>query len=191
MTYPINQSKKEKKPDCAILSSQLIQDEIKALVQLQKRQSGAQSNPLYPTKTLEPPTDLENEIQACSPSKVTANPQESSDEGLVTVQSSGYGTLSTWEPGTTTSGSLEGKDEVLSLQKKQDSGTSHSLSTKTQGLDRVPSRTVTSNKSPHTTSNVPNLPANKQRLNRWEAFQWETSFIFVPSYIKPNTAIEI
>ncbi|XP_060765152.1 M-phase phosphoprotein 9 [Neoarius graeffei] len=151
---------------------QLIQDEIKALVQLQKRQSGAQSNPLYPTKTLEPPTDLENEIQACSPSKVTANPQESSDEGLVTVQSSGYGTLSTWEPGTTTSGSLEGKDEVLSLQKKQDSGTSHSLSTKTQGLDRVPSRTVTSNKSPHTTSNVPNLPANKQRLNSQPLTSW-------------------
>lgn len=171
----INQSKKKKHPaDYAILSLQLIQDEIKALVQLQKRQSRAQPNLSGTAKTLEPPADLENEIQASSPSKVTANPQESSDEGLVTVQSSGYGTLSTWEPGTTSSGSLEGKDELLSLRKKQDSGTSHSLSAKIQGLDSVPSRTVTSNNSPHTTSSVPNLPADKRRLNRWEAFQRET-----------------
>ncbi|XP_053502036.1 M-phase phosphoprotein 9 isoform X1 [Ictalurus furcatus] len=137
---------------------QLIQDEIKALLQLQKRHCGAHSNPLGTAKTLEPPADLENEIQASRPSKVTANPQESSDEGLVTVQSSGYGTLSTWEPGTT-SGSLEGKDEV-----------SHSLLAKTQGQDSAPSRTVASNNSPHTT--VPNRPADQQRLNSQPLTSW-------------------
>lgn len=158
--------KKKKHADYTTVSSQLIQDEIKALLQLQKRHCGAHSNPLSTAKTLEPPADLENEIQASRPSKVTANPQESSDEGLVTVQSSGYGTLSTWEPGTT-SGSLEGKDEV-----------SHSLLAKTQGQDSAPSRTVASNNSPHTT--VPNRPADQQRLNRWG----NISFIFVPSSIK-------
>lgn len=153
-----------------IISSQLIQDEIKALVQLQKRQSGARSNPSGTARALEPPADLETEIQAPSPSKVTANPQESSDEGLVTVQSSGYGTLSTWEPGTT-SGSLEEKVEVSSLRKKQNGDTSHSILAKIQGQDSVPCRTVASDTSPYTTSSaLPNLPADKQRLNRWEAF---------------------
>ncbi|KAB5543372.1 hypothetical protein PHYPO_G00078300 [Pangasianodon hypophthalmus] len=151
---------------------QLIQDEIKALVQLQKRQSGAQSNPSGTGKTLEPPAALENEIQASSPSKVTANPQESSDEGLVTVQSSGYGTLSTWEPGTTT-GSLEGKDEVPCSRKKQDSGISPSLLAKTRGQDGVANRTMSSNNSPHTTSSsVPNLLADKQRLNSQPLTSW-------------------
>lgn len=157
-------------------------------MQLQKHQSGALSNPLGTDKTLEPPTDLETGIQASSPAKVTTNPQESSDEGLGTVQSSGYGTLSTWEPGTTT-GSLEEKGEVLSSRKKQGScGTSRSILAKIQGQDGVPSRIVASNNSPHTTSSpVPNLPPDKQRLHRWEPFR--CSFIFVPSYIKQNTVI--
>lgn len=160
-------------------------------MQLQKRQRGAQSNP----KTLEPPADLECEIQTSSTSKITTNPHESSDEGLVTVQSSGYGTLSTWEPGTTTAGSLEDKDEFLSSRKKKDDSASHSVSTKTQRQDGVPSRTVASNNSPHTiSSTVPNLPADKQRLNRWEAFQCEglkNKKRFVLSYIKQNTVIGI
>lgn len=136
-------------------------------MQLQKRQRGAQSN----SKTLEPPADLECEIQTFSPSKITTHPHESSDEGLVTVQSSGYGTLSTWEPGTTT-GSLEEKDEFLPSRKKQDGSTSRTVLAKSQGQDGVPRRTVASNNSPHIISpTVPNLPADKQRLNRWEAFQ--------------------
>ncbi|XP_058268473.1 M-phase phosphoprotein 9 [Hemibagrus wyckioides] len=151
---------------------QLIQDEIKALVQLQKRQSGAQSNPSGTAKILEPPADLEHEIQASSPTKVSANPQESSDDGLVTVQSSGYGTLSTWEPGTTTTGSLEGKEEVLSSRKQQDGNSSYSLLAKTQGQDSVPSRTAVFNNSPHTTSTVPNHPADKQRLNSQPLTSW-------------------
>lgn len=168
---------------------QLIQDEIKALVQLQKRQSGAQSHPSAAGKTLEPPADLECEIQASSPSKITTNPQESSDEGLVTVQSSGYGTLSTWEPGTTT-GSLEEKDEVSSSRKKQDGGTPRSVLAKTQGQDSVPIRPVTSNNSPHTASStVPNLPADKQRLNRWEAFQCEAFLLYLRQVTESRTPL--
>ncbi|XP_026995469.2 M-phase phosphoprotein 9 [Tachysurus fulvidraco] len=151
---------------------QLIQDEIKALVQLQKQQSGARSNPSGTVKTLEPPADLKHEIQASSPTNVSSNPQESSDDGLVTVQSSGYGTLSTWEPGTTTA-SLEGKDRVLFSRKEQDGSTSRSLLAKTQGQDRIPSRNAASNTSPHTASStVPNHPADQQRLNSQPLTSW-------------------
>lgn len=149
-------------------------------MQLQKRQSGEQSNPSGTAKTLEPPADLEHEIQASSPTKVSANPQESSEDGLVTVQSSGYGTLSTWEPGTTTTGSLAGKEEVLSSRKQQDGNTSYSLLAKTQGQDSVHSRTAAFNNSPHTTSStLPNHPAHKHRLNRWEAFWCETYLLYL------------
>ncbi|XP_046717421.1 M-phase phosphoprotein 9 isoform X2 [Silurus meridionalis] len=151
---------------------QLIQDEIKALVQLQKRQSSSQLNPSGIAKTLQPPADLDNEIQASSLSKVTSFLQESSDEGLVTVQSSGYGTLSTWEPGITT-GSLEGKDEVSSSQRKKGSGTSHSLLAKMPGQDNVSCRTVASNNSPRTTSStVPNVLADKPRLKSQPLTSW-------------------
>lgn len=143
-----------------ILTSQLIQDEIKALVQLQNRQSSAQPSPSGTAKIL---AVLENETEAFSPSKVTSNPQESSDEGQLTVQSSGYGTLSTWEPGTTT-GSLEGKDETWPSRNKQDRGTSHSLVSKKQGQDSKASRIMASNNSPSST--VPVLPSDKQRPNR-------------------------
>lgn len=157
------------------LSLQLIQDEIKALVQLQKRQSGSRPNPLGTAKTLVPPAKPEHEIQASSPTKVTTNPQESSDDGLLTVQSSGYGTLSTWEPGATTTESLERRDEVFSSHKKHDGGTSYFLSA--QGQDGVPSMNADSNNSPCTaSSNVPNPPPDKQRLNRSEALQCETYF---------------
>ncbi|XP_056323016.1 LOW QUALITY PROTEIN: M-phase phosphoprotein 9 [Danio aesculapii] len=57
---------------------QLIQDEIKALVQLQNRQT--------------PPQDA-----ARSPRPLQDPAESRSEEGMLTVESSGYGTLSAWE----------------------------------------------------------------------------------------------
>lgn len=57
---------------------QLIQDEIKALVQLQNRQT--------------PPQDA-----ARSPRPLQDPVESRSEEGMLTVESSGYGTLSAWE----------------------------------------------------------------------------------------------
>ncbi|TSM28134.1 M-phase phosphoprotein 9 [Bagarius yarrelli] len=151
---------------------QLIQDEIKALLQLQKRQNGTQSNHLGTVKIMELPVNVEHELQGSSPIKFSANVRETADDGLVTVQSSGYGTLSTWEP-RSTAGTLEGKDDVLSSQKEQHGSTLYSLLAKTQVQDGVPSRTAASNNSPQTTSpSVPNLPADKQRLNSQPLTSW-------------------
>lgn len=107
---------------------QLIQDEIKALVQLQKRQISTQTHSLEPSKDskpLEDPVGNTFTLSApgpLSPPQLTVHPQESSEEGMVTVLSSGYGTLSTWEHGLETGrpSSTEGRDEALWSPNQQD-----------------------------------------------------------------------
>ncbi|XP_062870476.1 M-phase phosphoprotein 9 isoform X2 [Trichomycterus rosablanca] len=127
---------------------QLIQDEIKALVQLQNRQSDAQVNPSGTASLASRPLILP---------KASVNHHEISEEGLLTAQSSGYGTLSTWEPGTMT-GSLE----VTSLYKKQD-----------HGSRTIPSRTGSLNDALHKTSSaVPKLTADQQRPNSQPLTSW-------------------
>ncbi|XP_016092546.1 M-phase phosphoprotein 9-like isoform X1 [Sinocyclocheilus grahami] len=107
---------------------QLIQDEIKALVQLQNRQISTQTHSLEPSKSpkpLEDPVANTFTLSApgpLSPPQLTVHPQESSEEGMVTVLSSGYGTLSTWEHGLDTGrpSSTEGRDEALWSPNQQD-----------------------------------------------------------------------
>ncbi|XP_046873887.1 M-phase phosphoprotein 9 isoform X2 [Hypomesus transpacificus] len=98
---------------------QLIQDEIKALVQLQHRSSTpfsvlTQEHHHRPTShPPTPPADLDNgtyrlaappSLSSTSPSppppgRAAGNPGESADARAATVLSSGYGTLSAWETG--------------------------------------------------------------------------------------------
>ncbi|XP_016386120.1 M-phase phosphoprotein 9-like [Sinocyclocheilus rhinocerous] len=107
---------------------QLIQDEIKALVQLQNRQISTQTHSLEPSKNPKPLEDpVENTFTLSapgplSPPQLTVHPLESSEEGMVTVLSSGYGTLSTWEHGLETGrpSSTEGRDEALWSPNQQD-----------------------------------------------------------------------
>ncbi|XP_036450867.1 M-phase phosphoprotein 9 [Colossoma macropomum] len=164
---------------------QLIQDEIKALVQLQNRQSGAQTHPSDSSpceaKVSEPLVNLTNESQTFTlapghlcPQQLTVNPQESSDEGLVTVLSSGYGTLSAWEAGLEP-GATEGKDEAPWSPKQLDCSLQHLplVETSLHGQDSVPSRILPPNNAPHTTaSTVPSPSADKQRLNSQPLTSW-------------------
>ncbi|XP_017549141.1 M-phase phosphoprotein 9 [Pygocentrus nattereri] len=164
---------------------QLIQDEIKALVQLQNRQSGAQTHPSDSSpreaKVSEPPVNLTSGSQTftpapghLSPQQLAANPQESSDEGLVTVLSSGYGTLSAWEAGLEP-GATEGKDEAPWSPKQPDCSLQHLplVETSLHGQDSVPSRILPPNNAPHTTaSTVPSPSAEKQRLNSQPLTSW-------------------
>lgn len=107
---------------------QLIQDEIKALVQLQNRQISSQTRSPDPQsrKTPKLPEDPANE-SGFPPSvlapRLTVHPHENSEEGMVTVLSSGYGTLSTWEHGLDPgrASSADGRDEVLWSPNQQDS----------------------------------------------------------------------
>ncbi|XP_072514753.1 M-phase phosphoprotein 9 [Salminus brasiliensis] len=167
---------------------QLIQDEIKALLQLQNRQSGTQTHPLDPSpraaKVSEPPVDLTNKSQTpalasghLSPQQLTVNPQDSSDEGLVTVLSSGYGTLSAWEAGLETGppAATEGKNEALWSPKRPDYSLSHSplVEMGLHGQDSVSSRIVPPNNAPHTTaSTVPSHSADMQRLSSQPLTSW-------------------
>ncbi|KAI4901053.1 hypothetical protein NFI96_034331 [Prochilodus magdalenae] len=166
----------------------LIQDEIKALVQLQNRQIGAQTHPSDPSphaaKVLEPPVSLTSESQTStpalghlSPQQLTVNPQESSDEGLVTVLSSGYGTLSAWETGLEAGlpCSTEGKDVAPWTLKQLDCSLPHLplVETSLHGQDSVPNRIVPPNNAPHTAaSTVPSPSADKQRLNSQPLTSW-------------------
>ncbi|XP_056592054.1 M-phase phosphoprotein 9 [Triplophysa dalaica] len=99
---------------------QLIQDEIKALVQLQNRQISSQmrSPDLQSGKHPKLPEHPANESSfppSTPAQQLTGHPHENSEEGMVTVLSSGYGTLSNWEyglyPGR--AGSADGRDDVL------------------------------------------------------------------------------
>uniref|UniRef100_W5LJV5 M-phase phosphoprotein 9 n=1 Tax=Astyanax mexicanus TaxID=7994 RepID=W5LJV5_ASTMX len=167
---------------------QLIQDEIKALVQLQNRQSGTQTHPSDPpprtAKVSEPPVDISIESQTSapasghvSPQQLTVNPQDSSDEGLVTVLSSGYGTLSAWEAGLETGppGATEGKDEALWSPKQPDYSLPHSplVEMALHGQDSVLSRIVPPHNAPHkTASTVPSQTSDRQKLNSQPLTSW-------------------
>lgn len=139
---------------------QLIQDEIKALVQLQNRQISSQmrspdlqsgKNPKLPedpaTETAFPPSTLAPQL--------TVHPHENSEEGMVTVLSSGYGTLSTWEHGLDPgrAGSADGRDEVLWSPNQQDSSFTQSPIPDTSPLGPNPLiRTITANDKLQTTA---------------------------------------
>lgn len=118
-----------------VLYFQLIQDEIKALVQLQNRQSSIQPHtdfsPTLVTKTTRNTKDFifplistdctvpkhvasDNDSLAAPALTPFSSPspplQRSGEEQATTVLSSGYGTLSTWETGLEPAGS-PGEDE--------------------------------------------------------------------------------
>ncbi|RXN25347.1 M-phase phospho 9-like protein [Labeo rohita] len=149
---------------------QLIQDEIKALVQLQNRQISTQTHSLEPSKNPKPLEDpVENTFTLSapgplSPPQLTVYPQESSEEGMVTVLSSGYGTLSTWEHGLETGrpSSTEGRDEALWSPNQQDASLTPSPIPDTSPLGQNPlSRT---NDKLQTTQTIAlDAPINKQR----------------------------
>ncbi|KAI2660253.1 M-phase phosphoprotein 9 [Labeo rohita] len=152
---------------------QLIQDEIKALVQLQNRQISTQTHSLEPSKNPKPLEDpVENTFTLSapgplSPPQLTVYPQESSEEGMVTVLSSGYGTLSTWEHGLETGrpSSTEGRDEALWSPNQQDASLTPSPIPDTSPLGQNPlSRT---NDKLQTTQTIAlDAPINKQRVIR-------------------------
>lgn len=121
---------------------QLIQDEIKALVQLQNRQASVQPHGEFsPTPVSKSTTNMKDYIfppvsSECTVPKTVSSDNDSlaapvhtpfsspspplprseatnqRDERATTVLSSGYGTLSTWESSLEPAGSL-GEDEVV------------------------------------------------------------------------------
>lgn len=138
------------KMHCSYVLLQLIQDEIKALVQLQNQQHDAQAKLSGTAKTSDP------EILAFSPAprpftKSSVTHKESQDECLLTIQSSGYGTFSTWERET-----MEEKNEVTASYKKLEDGSRS-----------IPSRTASLNDALHKTSTVPKLTADHQQRTNW------------------------
>ncbi|XP_051972188.1 M-phase phosphoprotein 9 [Xyrauchen texanus] len=164
---------------------QLIQDEIKALVQCQNRQISAQAPsldpPLHtgknPKHLMNLPTEntfLPSAPEPLSPPQLTVHPQESSEEGMATVLSSGYGTLSTFglEPGRP--GSAEGRDEVLWSPNQQDGSLTPSPIPDTSPLGQnLPSRTISANDKLHTTASIaPNAPADKHRVKSQPLTSW-------------------
>ncbi|XP_050977407.1 M-phase phosphoprotein 9 isoform X2 [Labeo rohita] len=158
---------------------QLIQDEIKALVQLQNRQISTQTHSLEPSKNPKPLEDpVENTFTLSapgplSPPQLTVYPQESSEEGMVTVLSSGYGTLSTWEHGLETGrpSSTEGRDEALWSPNQQDASLTPSPIPDTSPLGQNPlSRT---NDKLQTTQTIAlDAPINKQRVISQPLTSW-------------------
>ncbi|XP_016366080.1 M-phase phosphoprotein 9 isoform X2 [Sinocyclocheilus rhinocerous] len=158
---------------------QLIQDEIKALVQLQNRQISTQTHSLEPSKNPKPLEDpVENTFTLStpgplSPPQLTVHPQESSEEGMVTVLSSGYGTLSTWEHMLETGrpSSTEGRDEALWSPNQQDGSLTPSPIPLTSPLGQNPlSRT---NDKLQTTGTVAlDAPTDKQRVISQPLTSW-------------------
>ncbi|XP_076876873.1 M-phase phosphoprotein 9 [Brachyhypopomus gauderio] len=154
---------------------QLIQDEIKALVQLQNRQS--------PTKA-EPRPEVTNESRASAPApgppaspQLTADPQESSDEGLVTVLSSGYGTLSAWGPSPEAGPPRvpERREGVPWLARQQGGAVAHSplAESSPQGQHGVPNSAPSPSGAPHATATTgTSPPADKQRLSSQPLTSW-------------------
>ncbi|XP_026877268.2 M-phase phosphoprotein 9 isoform X1 [Electrophorus electricus] len=151
---------------------QLIQDEIKALVQLQNRPN--------PTKA-EPPGHVTNDSQRCvpgaGPTSSTVDPQENSDEGPVTVLSSGYGTLSAWEP-TPEPGPphvAEGRGGAPWLARQQGSSLARSplAETSLQVRDAVLNISAPPTGTPQATASaVTSPPADEQRLNSQLLTSW-------------------
>lgn len=152
---------------------QLIQDEIKALVQLQNRQISTQTHSLEPSKNPKPLEDLVESTFTSSapgplwPPQLTVHSQESSEEGMVTVLSSGYGTLSTWEHRLETGrpSSTEGRDEALWSPNQQDGSLTPSPIPDTSPLGHNP--LIRANDKLQTTETVSlDVPTDKQRVIR-------------------------
>ncbi|XP_057177719.1 M-phase phosphoprotein 9 isoform X2 [Triplophysa rosa] len=160
---------------------QLIQDEIKALVQLQNRQISSQmrspdlqsgKNPKLPehpaTESAFPPSTLAPQL--------TGHAHENSEEGMVTVLSSGYGTLSTWEHGLDPgrAGSAEGRDDVLWSPNPQDGSFTQSPIPDTSPLSPNPLiRTITANDKLQTTAaSASNPMMNKQTVKSQPLTSW-------------------
>ncbi|XP_065118741.1 M-phase phosphoprotein 9 [Paramisgurnus dabryanus] len=109
---------------------QLIQDEIKALVQLQNRQISSPMHQALQTGKTHKLSEDQATVTAfphsaagpLSPPHLTVHPQDNSEEGMVTVMSSGYGTLSTWEHRLDPSrvSVAEGRDEGIWSPNQQD-----------------------------------------------------------------------
>lgn len=162
---------------------QLIQDEIKALVQLQNRLVSTQTHSLEPGKIHKPLEDpaAENTFTSLaagplSHPQLTVHPQESSEEGMVTVLSSGYGTLSTWEHGLETGrpSSTEGRDEALWSPNQQDGSLTPSPIPDTSPLGQNPlSRTITANDKLQTPAMItPDTLTDKRRVVSQPLTSW-------------------
>lgn len=154
---------------------QLIQDEIKALVQLQNRQIGSQMHSPDPQsgKTPKLPEDpaTETSFPPSTPApQLTVHPHDISEEGMATVLSSGYGTLSTWEHGLDPgrAGSADGRDEMLWSPNQQDGSFTLSPIPDTSPLGPNPLiRTITANDKLQTTAaNASNPMNDKQTVKR-------------------------
>ncbi|XP_059394655.1 M-phase phosphoprotein 9-like [Carassius carassius] len=158
---------------------QLIQDEIKALVQLQKHQISTQTHSLEPSKNpkpLEDPVGNTFTLSApgpLSPPQLTVHPQESSEEGMVTVLSSGYGTLSTWEHGLGTGrpSSTEERDEALWSPNQQDGSLTPSPIPDTSLLGQNPLRR-TNDKLQMTETVALDVLTDKQRVISQPLTSW-------------------
>uniref|UniRef100_A0A8C1VWW0 M-phase phosphoprotein 9 n=1 Tax=Cyprinus carpio TaxID=7962 RepID=A0A8C1VWW0_CYPCA len=158
---------------------QLIQDEIKALVQLQNRQISTQTHSHTPSKNPKPLEDpVENTFTLSgpgplSPPQLTVHPQESSEEGMVTVLSSGYGTLSTWELGLGTwrPSSTEGRDEALWSPNQQDGSLTPSPIPLTSPLGKNP-LSRTNDKLQMTETVALDVPTDKQRIISQPLTSW-------------------
>ncbi|KAK9968739.1 hypothetical protein ABG768_003047 [Culter alburnus] len=162
---------------------QLIQDEIKALVQLQNRQISTQMHSLEPGKIHKPLEDpaaentfMSSAARPLSHPQLTVHPQESSEEGMVTVLSSGYGTLSTWEHGLETGqpSSTEGRDEALWSPNQQDGSLTPSPIPDTSPVGQNPlSRTITASDKLQTPVTIaPVTPTDRQRVISQPLTSW-------------------
>ncbi|KAG1971388.1 M-phase phosphoprotein [Pimephales promelas] len=162
---------------------QLIQDEIKALVQLQNRLVSTQTHPLEPGKIHRPLEDpaAENTFTLSAPGppshpQLTVHPQESSEEGMVTVLSSGYGTLSAWEHGLETGwpSSTEGRYEALWSPNQQDGSLTPSPVPDTSPLGQNPlSKTITANDKLQTPATItPDTMTDKPRVISQPLTSW-------------------
>ncbi|XP_077099794.1 M-phase phosphoprotein 9 isoform X2 [Siphateles boraxobius] len=162
---------------------QLIQDEIKALVQLQNRLVSTQTPSLEPGKIHRPLEDpaAENTFTLSAPGplshpQLTIHPQESSEEGMVTVLSSGYGTLSAWEHGLETGrpSSTEGRYEALWSPNQQDGSLTPSPVPDTSPLGQNPlSKTITANDKLQTPATIaPDTMTDKRRVISQPLTSW-------------------
>ncbi|XP_067255087.1 M-phase phosphoprotein 9 [Chanodichthys erythropterus] len=162
---------------------QLIQDEIKALVQLQNRQISTQTHSLEPGKIHKPLEDpaaentfMSSAARPLSHPQLTVHPQESSEEGMVTVLSSGYGTLSTWEHGLETGrpSSTEGRDEALWSPNQQDGSLTPSPIPDTSPVGQNPlSRAITASDKLQTPATIaPVTPTDRQRVISQPLTSW-------------------
>lgn len=143
---------------------QLIQDEIKALVQIQNRQANVQSQKVmskvskanvaegrdFPTVITHSSNDND---------KMTGGEVSEVEVGAMTVVSSGYGTMSAWETGTAT---------LQSAQEDMGSGCQNKLPLLLQTLDRGPN--VIKSQQNYSSAKEPGVERERPQSNQQQTF---------------------